>query len=138
LRVGLDAAALRQLAGRYFADAAETAAFAAFEAQHRQVAGATATPDAFEAVLLRTLLIHHWRRLVLRHAPLPDMALPEGHPVRRARAFAATLYCRLAPPADTWLDARIGMARPTVRFDGAGSEPGDVDNLKFSSNLTRC
>lgn len=116
VRAALDAATLRQLAARHFADPAESAAFAAFEAQHRALADASATPDAFETVLLRTLLIHHWRRLVLRHAPLPDIALPEDHPVRRARAFAAGLYRRLAPPSDAWLDARIGAARPMPRF----------------------
>jgi phenylacetic acid degradation operon negative regulatory protein len=58
-----------------------------------------------EALPLRLLLVHEWRRLVLRDPLLPAPLLPEDWPGTRARAAAAALYARLTPDAEAWLDA---------------------------------
>jgi phenylacetic acid degradation operon negative regulatory protein len=60
---------------------------------------------AEEALPLRLLLVHEWRRLVLRDPLLPVPLLPEDWPGGRARDLAATLYRRLTPKAEAWLDA---------------------------------
>ncbi|WP_372621549.1 PaaX family transcriptional regulator C-terminal domain-containing protein [Falsiroseomonas sp.] len=60
---------------------------------------------AEDALPLRLLLVHEWRRLVLRDPLLPAALLPEDWPGADARALAAALYRRLAPAAETWLDA---------------------------------
>jgi phenylacetic acid degradation operon negative regulatory protein len=57
-----------------------------------------------EALPLRLLLVHEWRRLVLRDPRLPEALLPEGWPGVAAHALAAALYRRLAPAAEAWLD----------------------------------
>lgn len=59
---------------------------------------------AEEALPLRLLLVHEWRRLVLRDPLLPRALLPEDWPGTAARALAAALYRRLAPDAEAWLD----------------------------------
>jgi phenylacetic acid degradation operon negative regulatory protein len=58
-----------------------------------------------EALPLRLLLVHEWRRLVLRDPLLPSQLLPQDWPGHPARALAAALYRRLAPAAEAWLDA---------------------------------
>ena len=60
---------------------------------------------AAEALPLRLLLVHEWRRLVLRDPLLPAALLPEAWPGAAARALAAALYRRLTPDAEAWLDA---------------------------------
>jgi phenylacetic acid degradation operon negative regulatory protein len=57
-----------------------------------------------EALPLRLLLVHEWRRLVLRDPRLPDALLPQGWPGHAAHALVAALYRRLTPAAEAWLD----------------------------------
>lgn len=66
---------------------------------------AEAAVPAGEALPLRLLLVHEWRRLVLRDPLLPASLLPEDWPGSAARALAAALYRRLRPDAEAWLDA---------------------------------
>ena len=63
------------------------------------------TVPAEEALPLRLLLVHEWRRLVLRDPLLPGALLPEDWPGTTARALAADLYAGLSPAAEAWLDA---------------------------------
>ena len=58
-----------------------------------------------EALPLRLLLVHEWRRLVLRDPRLPDSLLPEAWPGVAAHVLVVTLYRRLTPAAESWLDA---------------------------------
>ena len=58
-----------------------------------------------EALPLRLVLVHEWRRLVLRDPLLPAELLPETWPGTAARVLAAALYERLTPDAEAWLDA---------------------------------
>jgi phenylacetic acid degradation operon negative regulatory protein len=57
--------------------------------------------DAFTA---RILLIHHYRRVVLRDPLLPGSLLPSDWPGKPARKLCAVLYRRLIPASEQWLD----------------------------------
>ena len=58
-----------------------------------------------DAVVARTLLIHEFRRAVLRDPHLPDMLLPERWPGHEAYELCAKLYHAVLPAAERWLDA---------------------------------
>ena len=55
----------------------------------------------------RLLLIHEYRRLLLRDPDLPPEVLQSDWPGKSARALVARMYTRLAPPADRWLSSRL-------------------------------
>jgi phenylacetic acid degradation operon negative regulatory protein len=57
--------------------------------------------DAFAA---RILLIHHYRRVVLRDPLLPAALLPKEWPGRAARALCGEIYRGLLPLSEQWLD----------------------------------
>jgi phenylacetic acid degradation operon negative regulatory protein len=57
--------------------------------------------DAFTA---RVLLIHHYRRVVLRDPLLPVALLPADWPGRAARALCGQIYRALLSPSEQWLD----------------------------------
>ncbi|WP_136637512.1 PaaX family transcriptional regulator C-terminal domain-containing protein [Pseudooceanicola onchidii] len=56
--------------------------------------------DGPEALGLRLLLVHAFRRIALRDPALPLGILPEGWPAPDARALFARLYLALSPAAD--------------------------------------
>lgn len=88
---------------------AETAAayrafIAAFSPlQDALAAGARVRP--LDAVAARTLLVHEWRRIVLRDPGLPAALLPQDWPGATARELARGIYRALAGPSEAWLDA---------------------------------
>jgi phenylacetic acid degradation operon negative regulatory protein len=57
--------------------------------------------DAFTA---RILLIHHYRRVVLRDPLLPTALLPVDWPGRAARELCGEIYRGLLPASEQWLD----------------------------------
>src|ERR1700754_4162323 len=57
--------------------------------------------DAFTA---RILLIHHYRRVVLRDPLLPTALLPADWPGRAARKLCGEIYRGLLPASERWLD----------------------------------
>jgi phenylacetic acid degradation operon negative regulatory protein len=57
-----------------------------------------------DALVARMLLIHEYRRLVLRDPPLPDALRPANWIGHRARALCAQLYASLFAGAERWLD----------------------------------
>jgi phenylacetic acid degradation operon negative regulatory protein len=57
--------------------------------------------DAFTA---RILLIHHYRRVVLRDPLLPTALLPGDWPGRAARKLCGEIYRGLLPASEQWLD----------------------------------
>src|SRR5277367_29707 len=57
--------------------------------------------DAFTA---RILLIHHYRRVVLRDPLLPMPLLPGDWPGRAARQLCGEIYRGLVPASEHWLD----------------------------------
>lgn len=68
---------------------------------------AIAAGDAF---LLRTLLIHDYRRLLLRDPELPDVLLPGDWPGQQARLLTRELYRRLRTPSEAHLEAHLRLA----------------------------
>lgn len=68
------------------------------------------TPDPLSAMVARVLLIHEYRRLVLRDPQLPTALLPEPWPGTAARRLCGQLYGHLVPPAERWLDANGSCA----------------------------
>jgi phenylacetic acid degradation operon negative regulatory protein len=57
-----------------------------------------------EAFTARILLIHHYRRVVLRDPLLPTALLPADWPGRAARAMCGEIYRGLLPASEQWLD----------------------------------
>ena len=57
--------------------------------------------DAFTA---RILLIHQYRRVVLRDPLLPTALLPADWPGRAARRLCGEIYRGLIPASEQWLD----------------------------------
>src|SRR5258707_5142909 len=62
---------------------------------------ALADVDAFTA---RILLIHYYRRVVLRDPLLPTTLLPKDWPGRAARQLCGDIYRGLLPASEQWLD----------------------------------
>ncbi len=69
-------------------------------------------PDPLDAVALRTLVVHQWRRLLLRHPDLPERFFPRDWPGETCRARVLALHAALTPLARPWLDAEIGASEP--------------------------
>ena len=62
------------------------------------------------AFLARVLLIHDYRRLLLRDPELPDELLPADWPGHRARELCADIYRRLLDPSESHLDRHMLLA----------------------------
>ena len=75
--------------------------------------------DGFDALALRVLLIHRFRRIVLRDPGIPSRFLPPRWPGLAAREAARTLWRALFPESERWLDANArapdGDLPPRVR-----------------------
>lgn len=94
---------------------AETAAayhafIAAFSPLHAALDG-SGDAHPLDAIAARTLLVHEWRRIVLRDPGLPMALLPQGWPGETARGLARGIYRALAGPSEAWLDA-AGLPPP--------------------------
>lgn len=116
-----DAAEGRLLAARAWPLEALSAGYARFLAAFLPLREATIPPA--EALPLRVLLVHEWRRLVLRDPLLPDALLPPDWPGTPGRALTSALYHRLAPDAEAWLD-NIGR-------NEEGPLPPPADGARF-------
>jgi phenylacetic acid degradation operon negative regulatory protein len=73
----------------------------------RRAVGAGFAPDPLPALLARLLLIHEYRRIILRDPMLPAALLPKDWIGREAYAAARDLYRALAPPAERWIDESL-------------------------------
>ena len=65
-----------------------------------------------ECMTARTLLIHDWRRIVLRDPGLPDALLPADWIGQDARKLVRQIYHGLLPGSENWLDAN-GLPAPS-------------------------
>jgi phenylacetic acid degradation operon negative regulatory protein len=103
-----DAAALAAAAFRLAPIAAAYRAFIALVtplAQALDGAAASAVLGPADALVARILLIHEFRRIVLRDPGLPAALLPPDWPGGIARALAARIYRSVAGAAERHLDA---------------------------------
>ena len=66
--------------------------------------------DGESAFLLRTLLIHDYRRLLLRDPELPEVLLPTKWPGQTARMLTKELYRRLLAPSESHLNKHLILA----------------------------
>lgn len=78
--------------------------------------------DAFTA---RILLIHHYRRVVLRDPLLPTALLPADWPGRAARKLCGEIYRGLLPASEQWLD------RHASNESGPLPKPGEELGRRF-------
>lgn len=81
-----------------------------------------------EAFLLRLLLIHDYRRLLLRDPELPEVLLPADWPGQMARLVCKDLYRKLLKASELHLDAVLRWADGATPAAGATLEqrfPGD-------------
>ena len=74
-----------------------------FEPLHGWIGRGAPLADA-EAFTARILLIHHYRRVVLRDPLLPSALLPGDWPGRAARKLCGEIYRGLLPASEQWLD----------------------------------
>jgi phenylacetic acid degradation operon negative regulatory protein len=72
-----------------------------------------------DAMLSRVLLIHHYRRVVLRDPLLPAASLPAGWPAVEARRICANLYRALLPASERWLEKHGKNQRGMLPSPGA-------------------
>jgi phenylacetic acid degradation operon negative regulatory protein len=79
--------------------------------------------DAFTA---RILLIHHYRRVVLRDPLLPGALLPADWPGRAARKLCGEVYRGLLPASEQWLD------RHAINENGPLPPAGDELARRFA------
>ncbi|HLG84759.1 MAG TPA: phenylacetic acid degradation operon negative regulatory protein PaaX [Bradyrhizobium sp.] len=74
--------------------------------------------DDIDAFIARILLIHYYRRVVLRDPLLPPALLPQDWPGRAARELCAEIYRALLSSSEQWLDqhgTNEGGALPQAR-----------------------
>ncbi len=70
--------------------------------------------DTAMAWQLRLLLIHDYRRLLLRDPELPEVLLPADWPGHQARALCRDLYQCLLDPSERFLDGALRLANGEV------------------------
>jgi phenylacetic acid degradation operon negative regulatory protein len=81
------------------------------------------------ALAARVLIIHEYRRIVLRDPVLPAGLLPEAWPGREARRLCVWLYRALLPASEAWLDSDeagpLPLPGPALasRFSGGDIPP---------------
>ncbi len=67
-----------------------------------------------DAFLLRILLIHDYRRLLLRDPELPEVLLPADWQGQQARFLCKELYKRLEPLSSSHLDKQFCLADGSI------------------------
>lgn len=97
----------RELAGRAWPLSATADAYRrfldAFAPLHHWVRDHGIHPD-LDALVARILLVHEYRRLVLRDPFLPAALLPANWPGAAARQLCRDVYPALLPGSERWLD----------------------------------
>ena len=84
--------------------------------------------EAADAFRLRILLIHDYRRIILRDPLLPKALLPSDWPWFEARRLCRQLYRATLPASEAWLD-RHGSAQ-----DGPLPAPNDAFRQRFAAD----
>ena len=76
-------------------------------------------PAPLAALLARLMLIHDYRRIILRDPLLPDALLPSGWIGSEAYALARSIYHLLAAAAEAWIDEHLEGADGPLAASGA-------------------
>jgi phenylacetic acid degradation operon negative regulatory protein len=63
--------------------------------------------DTEAALIIRLLLVHEYRRLLLKDTPLPAVLLPSSWPGTKAKLTAAGIYRQVANPSVTYIMAHL-------------------------------
>jgi phenylacetic acid degradation operon negative regulatory protein len=90
-----------------------------FEPLHGSIARRDRLSD-LDAFTARILLIHYYRRVVLRDPLLPSPLLPADWPGRAARHLCAEIYRGLLPASEQWLDDNAVNESGALPAAGAG------------------
>jgi phenylacetic acid degradation operon negative regulatory protein len=108
-------------------------------------AQAVSVADDEQAFLLRMLLIHDYRRLLLRDPELPDALLPKDWSGRQARVLCKELYKQIEAGSERYLDKALQLADGPMlarevgvgkRFVEASSQPtGQAPAIQAQQNL---
>lgn len=99
---------LTQLTARYKSSLLAPAHHAALAALAQDLSALQQDmPSPLDAAAARLLLIHRWRRIVLRFPDLPAELMPETSPLPNPRLAVAAAYQRLIPATEHWLDSAI-------------------------------
>jgi phenylacetic acid degradation operon negative regulatory protein len=133
-----DASAARRLAERAWALKEIEARYERFVAGYAQTLEAlesnTKVTD-LEALLVRILLIHDYRRAVLKDPLLPPQLLPDDWAGGEARRLCGAIYKALLPAAERWIDRHgrndVGPMPPAdpalaARFAGVSGSATDL------------
>src|SRR5215203_4916803 len=99
----------------------------AFEPLHRWIGGGQPLSDA-DAFTARILLIHHYRRVVLRDPLLPTALLPRDWPGAAARKLCGEVYRALLPASERWLDGNA------TNESGVLPKPGPELSRRFGDS----
>lgn len=102
---------LEQLTARYREAAlapGHRAGLAALAADLAVLSKLPATADPLTCAVARMLLVHRWRRLVLRYEDPPADLMPADTPLARPRQAVAARYRELSGRAEAWLDQDEG------------------------------
>ena len=77
--------------------------------------------DTEAALVIRLLLVHEYRRLLLKDTPLPALLLPSSWPGTKAKMVAAGIYRQVANPSVTYIMAHLEglhgqLPKPSKQF----------------------
>lgn len=104
-------------------DPGHRAALAALAVDLKALADPMPTP--LDAAAARMLLIHRWRRIVLRFPEIPSALMPADAPLADPRQSVAVAYARLTPAAEAWLDGET-TGESTGEFKGLPPMPTPI------------
>lgn len=86
------------------------AGLAAVRDRYAGLVGVAPALGGAQALALRLLLVHDWRRAVLADPGLPEGALPADWPGGAARGVFGALYRALSPAAEGWVGVNLDNA----------------------------
>lgn len=137
---GADGRGLRAIVHKVFDLDKVAQAWTQFIVRFTPLLDAAERLDPAQAFIVRTLLIHAYRRVVLRDPNLPGAFLPDGWPGAQARAVCERLYGVLLKPSEQHLGMRVqtldGPLRPMPQAlrkrRATGRAPGQQAHARTS------
>lgn len=105
---------IREMASRAWDLSGMAARYEAFVGNFDAVLPPADEPSAETCFVLRSLLIHEYRRALLRDPLLPDALLPAGWPGSRARDICRDLYCGLHRGTEQYLRDNLEPAEGSI------------------------